>query len=60
MADLSPGRTAKSSQDPAWVLRWMTLWCVWMERGFFMWGGAGMRTQAEQRVEVGRWFSLEG
>lgn len=25
MADLSPGRTAQSSQDPAWVLRFMTL-----------------------------------
>ena len=25
VADLSPGRTAQSSQDPAWVLRFMTL-----------------------------------
>ena len=36
-----------------------TLVCVDGE-GILHVGGAGMRTQAEQRVEVGRWFSLEG
>ena len=37
-----------------------TLVCVDGEGILHVGGGAGMRTQAEQRLEVGRWFSLEG
>ena len=60
VADLNPGRTTQSCQDPAWVLRFMTLpVCVDGEEILHV-EGAGTRTQAEQRVEAGRRFDLEG